>query len=263
MAKLSTNTKTDILVHFGILIAAFLIVFFAFFFFFLPWVTNHGESITVPDLRGMSLSEMEDTLDSKGLNYEITDSTFVAGMAPLSVFSHYPKAEAFVKSGRKVYLTIITDKAPMVSLPDVLGRSTNSAKNLLVSVGFAAPKVEYIPAMEENTVLKLKYNAKEITPGKKLAKGTIITLIVGDGYGNTSVEIPDVTGMPLDEADIIISGKGLSVGSILYEPNSSQPIGSVTRQRPTPANGQLRTGSSINLWISGDENTEGIPDIDN
>lgn len=260
MAKFSTNTKTDVLVHVGILLSAFLVIFFAFFFFFLPWITNHDEAIEVPDLRGMTISQMEETLDSKELDYEISDSTFIAGMAPLSIFSHYPKAGANVKSDRKIYITIITDKAPMVAMPDVVGRSSNSAKNLLVSLGFASPDIEFIPAMEENTVLKLKYNGQEINVGKKIAKGSTITLVVGDGFGNTTVDVPDVTGMPLDEADVLINGMGLDLGSVLYDESSNQPPGIVTRQRPS--GGQLKTGSTVNVWVSGNNQTEGIPSVD-
>lgn len=257
MPKLSTNSKTDVLIHIGILISAFLVIFFAFFFFFLPWVTNHGEAIKVPDLRGMTISEMERVLNEKDINYEINDSTFVAGLPPLSVFSHYPKAEAFVKSGRKIYVTVITDKAPMVALPDVVGRSTNSARNLLLSLGFGTPKVELIPAMEENTVLKLKYNDSEVPVGKNIAKGSIITLVVGDGFGNTTVEVPDLTGMPLDEAEIYINGMGLNVGSILYDETSSSPRGTVSRQKPETGS-EIKTGNSINLWISGSIGNEEI-----
>lgn len=260
MLKLSTNSKTDVLIHIGILVSAFLIIFFAFFFFFLPWITNHGEGIAVPDLRGMTISEMEKTLDNKDLIYEINDSTFISGLAPLSVFSHYPKEGSLVKSGRKIYVTIITDKAPMVSLPDVVGRSTNSARNLLVSLGFGNPKVELIPAMEENTVLKLKFNDQEIPVGKNIAKGSVITLVVGDGYGNTTVDVPSLTGMPLDEADILINGMGLNVGSILYDETTNQAPGIVTKQRPD-AGEQIKTGTSINLWVSGNSNTKGIPDL--
>lgn len=257
MPKLSTNSKTDVLIHIGILISAFLIIFFAFFFFFLPWVTNHGEAIKVPDLRGMTISEMEKTLNAKDINYEINDSTFVSGLPPLSVFSHYPKADAFVKSGRKIYVTVITDKAPLVALPDVVGRSTNSARNLLLSLGFGTPKVELIPAMEENTVLKLKYEGKEIPVGKNIAKGSIITLVVGDGYGNTTVDVPTLSGMPLDEAEILINGMGLNIGSTLFDETSSLPPGTVTKQKPE-AGSQTKTGSTINVWVSGNANTEGI-----
>ncbi|MDP5139251.1 MAG: penicillin-binding protein, partial [Spirosomaceae bacterium] len=67
MAAFSTNKASDVLTHIGIIVASFIILFLLFFFIYLPWRTNHGESITVPDLKGLTMSEAEDLLDDKNL----------------------------------------------------------------------------------------------------------------------------------------------------------------------------------------------------
>src|SRR5690606_38426019 len=105
------------------------------------------------------------------------------GLLPLTVFSQYPKAESFVKKGRKIFLTIITDRVPKVQLPDVIGRSVNSASNLLSSTGLIVGSTEFIPAIEENTVLKIKLDGNEISPGTIISKGSKIILVAGDGLG--------------------------------------------------------------------------------
>ncbi len=251
MSKLSTNSKTDIVVHIGIIISAFLIIFFSFFFVYLPWSTNHGEAISVPNLKNKSLEEAEDILDDLDLDYVVSDCTFVAGATPLSVYAQYPKALSNVKSDRKIYLTIITRNAPMVKLPDIMGRSVGSAKNQLLSVGLIAGETELIPALEENTVLKIKFNGNEIQPGQEIPKGSKITFVVGDGYGNQTVDVPEVTGLSLDEAEILISGLELSLGTVIYE-TSDQPEGTVIRQRPAFGEGnKLKIGQSVNVWVSG------------
>lgn len=250
MPKFSTNSISDVLTHVGIIVASFLILFFAFFFIFLPWRTNHGDSMTVPDLKGMTMQEVENLLDSKNLKYEVSDSTFVVDVPPLTVFSQYPKPNATIKQGRKIYLTIVSDQAPMVTLPDVLNRSFESGKNQVASVGFVVDKPEYIPAIEENTILKIKANGSEVTPGRKLAKGTKITLVVGDGFGNQSVNVPDVVGMPFEEVEMLISGTGLRIGNILYESDPTATPNTVLKQRPEPGNKQ-RLGDVVDIWIAG------------
>lgn len=250
MASFSTNKLSDVLTHIGIIVASFFILFLLFFFIFLPWRTNHGESITVPDLKGMSISEVEDLLDEKNLNYAVSDCTYVVNAAPLTVFSQYPKANATIKEGRKLYLTIISDKAPLVTLPDVLNRSFESGKNQVASVGLIVGEPEYIPALEENTILKIKVNGSEINPGKKLAKGTKITLVVGDGFGNQSVIVPDFTGMPLEEAEVLIAGSGLQVGNVMYENDPAAPANTIIKQRPQTGN-KLRLGDVVDIWVAG------------
>ncbi len=248
MPKLSTNSKSDILIHLGIIVASFLVIFFAFFFVFLPWKTNHGESIAVPEIKGLNINEAIELLEDKDLNYEISDSTFVSGHKPLTVFSHFPKAGSGVKSGRKIYLTIITDKAPMVKVPDVLQRSSSSAKNLLLSVGLVFGGTELIPALEENTVLKLKVDGREINPGDNIAKGSKVILVVGDGYGNTKLDTPNLIGMSYEEAEILIAGNALNLGNVIYESSGSSP-GTILKQHPA-AGEKISQGMSIDIWVA-------------
>lgn len=253
MLKLSTDSKSDLLTHIGIILATALVLFLAFFFIYLPWTTNLNEEIQVPDLKGLDLAETEKALDASDLNYEVADSTFVNGQKPLTVFSQYPKAEAYVKKGRKIFLTIITDNVPKVQLPNVIGRSVNSASNLLSSTGLLVDKTEFIPAIEKNTVLKLKQDGREISPGISIPKGSKITLVAGDGFGNTSVTVPDLVGMSYDEADITITGSSLNVGSILYDNSSEYASGTVIRQRPE-AGSTLRIGETVSIWLAGTSN---------
>ena len=253
MAKFSTSSKSDVLVHIGIITALFLVIFFSFFFLYLPWSTNHGQVITVPDLRGMTVEEMEDALDSKDLNYEITDCTFVANAKPLSVFAQFPKAGSTVKEGRKIYLTIITETPPLTAVPDVLNRSISSAKGQLLSKQLAAGEPEYIPDIAENTVLKIKLNGKEIHPGDMIPKGSKVTLVVGDGLGNQMVEVQSLTGMPLDEAEILLSGQNLKLGTVIYDPNSTEAPGTIIKQRPDVGSNKIRIGDVIDVWVAGSE----------
>ena len=251
MAKFSTSSKTDIFTHIGIIVAIFLILFFSFFFVYLPWSTNHGQSITVPELKGMTMEEMESTLDDRDLEFEVSDSTFVAGAKPLTVLTQFPKPGSSVKEGRKVYLTIVTETAPMVKLPDILGRSMSSAKNQLLSSGLIAGDPEYIAALEENTVLKLKLDGREISPGSSVPKGSKIVLVVGDGLGDQMVDVPDLVGMAADEAEILTSGQNLSLTIHYIGTVEGTADGTIVKQRPTTGGNKIRIGDVIDVDVAG------------
>lgn len=251
MAKFSTNSKTDVLIHLGIILSCILILFFGFFFIYLPWTTNHGESIKVPNIKGLSLEDAQDALDDADLDYEVSDSVFVAGAKPLSILSNYPKSGANVKSGRKVFLTVAAVSAPLVKLPNIIGRSSLSAQNQLLSSGLVFGGEEKIPALEENTILKVKYNGNEIEPGSDIPKGSKIIFVVGDGYANQKIDVPNIIGLDQDEAEILLSGLGLAVGSIMEE-NAEQPLGTVIRQRPAAGGeNKIRIGAPVDIWVSG------------
>jgi hypothetical protein len=92
MPQYSTNTKTDVLIHLAIIVSIILVLFFGFFFVYLPWSTNHGDAVKVPNLKGLSMDAAEDLLDEADLDYEISDSVFVSGAEPLSIIANYPKS---------------------------------------------------------------------------------------------------------------------------------------------------------------------------
>ncbi|WP_367915350.1 PASTA domain-containing protein [Leadbetterella sp. DM7] len=250
MAKFSTNTKTDVLIHLGIILSVLLILFFGFFFVYLPWSTNHGEAILVPELKGLTLAEAKEALDDADLDYEVSDSQFVAGLKPLSIISNYPKSGAYVKSNRKIFLTVAAVSAPLVKLPNIIGRSSLSAQNQLLSSGLQFGGEEKVPALEENTILKVKLGNRELMPGDEIPKGSKIIFVVGDGYADQKIDVPNVVGMEQDEADILLTGLGLTVGQIITEP-SSAPAGSVIRQRPASgSDNKIRIGAPVDLWVS-------------
>lgn len=247
--KLSTHSTSDVILHIGILVSTGLILFFGFFFWYLPWSTNHGETIAVPNLSGMSLEEAISTLDSRSLDYEVSDSTFIPGKAPGTVHSHYPKQQAYVKSGRKVYLTLISYQAPEVSLPNVEGRSYESAKNLLLSVGLQLGQPEYVPAIEEKTVLQVKLNGQVLNVNSRVKKGSLIVLVVGDGLGNQRIDVPSLVGRPLDEIDMLLSGLSVPFNIQPLESGEVPTSGTVIRQRPE-AGAKIRVGDVVDIWVS-------------
>ena len=198
------------------------------------------------------MKEAEDQLDNADLDFEISDSIFVPGAQPLSIIANYPKSGANVKTGRKIYLTVAAISAPMVKLPNIIGRSTSSAQNQLLSSGLIYEGEEKIPALEENTVLAVKVNGRELQHGDEIPKGSKIIFVVGDGYGNQRIDVPSVVGMAQDEADILLTGLGLLIGNINYEA-SDKPAGSVIKQQPSAGVDQkIKIGSPVNIWVSGD-----------
>ncbi|HWB63321.1 MAG TPA: PASTA domain-containing protein, partial [Chitinophagales bacterium] len=91
----------NILIAVGIIIVLLLVVQSG-----LQSYTRHGESITVPDLRGMTFEQVKTTLGGKNLEWEIMDSVYDMGKPPLSIVDQNPKANSKVKEGRTIYITI-------------------------------------------------------------------------------------------------------------------------------------------------------------
>lgn len=250
MIYIKTSSKKDVLIHIGIMLSLLAIIVLSFFFIYLPATTNHGESITVPDLSGMKVDALEEFLESRDLRYEINDSTFISNKPASIVLTQYPRAGEKVKENRKIYLTVTTNNPPNVEMPKLVDISLKSAQMLLQSYELQEGSIKYVPNLAQNLVLKQEWNGKEVAPGTKLPKGSKIDLTVGDGVGKDDFSLQNVVGMSLEEAKVVIEGSSLVIGSILYDASSSEPAGTVIKQNPT-ADSNIRVGEVVDLWVSG------------
>lgn len=251
MAKISTNSVKDLLIHIGIIVALVLVLFLAFFFVYLPFTTNHGESVTVPDVQKMDVRQVGSFLAEKDLTYHVSDCTYVIGVPPLSVISQYPKPGAKVKEGRKIYVTVVSQSVPRIKMPKVTDMSHKSAELLLKSNGLVLGEIRYVPDLAHGSVLKQLYNGKEIQPGEEVPKGSKIDLEVGQGLGDSTFPAPQVVGMTEEEATFQILGANLKIGQkmIVPPPSEDTPPGTVTRQNPSAGNA-VRVGQEIDIWIT-------------
>jgi beta-lactam-binding protein with PASTA domain len=254
MAIIKTNSKKDVVVHVGILLSGLAIFFLAFFFLYLPTFTHHNETITVPNLAGMSVDELEDFLLTKDLRYEVGDSDFVLNAKPYTVISQYPKPGSKVKEGRKVYLTVTMRNPPMVEMPGLVNLSLRSAQTTLQSFGMQLGEVKWVPDLARNAVLKQFYDGTEIEKGTKVPKGSKIDLEVGDGLGATEFAVPNLVGLSLGDAEVILRGSDLQPGHIQYDSGSTEAPGTVIKQNPPSLEGnKIRMGEVVDLWVAGEQ----------
>ena len=252
MAKISTRSFPDLLIHVGIILALVTALFLAFFFVYLPFTTNHGQTITVPDVTRLSVDELQTILDDRNLRYEVSDCTFVAGAQPLTVIQQYPRANMKVKQDRKIYVTITRRMAPMVPMPELESLTFRSAELKLRSMGLEVGEKDYVPDVAKNAVLRQLLNGKEIATGTPVPKGAKIDLEIGDGLGNTMFDIPDVVGLPIDEAEAAIRGSNLKIGTKISVDDPEKEAGTVVRQQPQARSGErIRVGETMDLWVVG------------
>lgn len=250
---LRARTLGDVFKHLFIMLAIVVLLLFLFFFVYLPGTTNHGETISVPKITGMSVEELESFLDDKDLNYYVNDSTYQQGEKPFTVITQEPKAGEKVKSGRKIYISINMKNPPLIKMPKLLNASIGTAEKILKSYDLILGKITYVPDLAHNAVLRQSVNGREIQPGDPVAKGSTIDLEVGNGEGNIELEVPNLVGMPIDEATMVIAGQNLQSGAVFYmEAPNGQPDGTVLKQRPVPGAGSMmKTGELVDLWVAG------------
>lgn len=247
--SLKTKRPIDLLIHLSIMAGIALILIMLLFNVYLPSTTNHGESITVPDVVGFSTEDLDEFLLKRNLRYEISDSIYSNQYPPLTVLQQFPKPGAKVKENRKIYISINREEPPKISMPDLTIGSLKNAEAVLESFELKRGQIIYEPDLALNRVLEQHYQGKPVEPGTKLPKGSVIDLVVGDGLGKSNFIIDNFVGMPLDEAKTGIAGQNLRVGTIINENEASEENGIVMRQFPE-AGEKVRIGQTVDLWIT-------------
>lgn len=166
------------------LIIAFLILGVSIFLL-LQWLnfsTNHGEEIIVPNLKKLSVAQMEDKLESMDLNYEITDSIDFKEDFPVgSVVEQDPLPNTKVKKNRKIYVRINSSGYAKIKLPDYVQKTYRQVLPSLLSLGLEEGKITYRPNLAKDMVLEVSQNGKILREGDEVLKKSKIDLVLGDG----------------------------------------------------------------------------------
>lgn len=144
--------------------------------------TNHGQQLEVPELSKLSIEEVEQVLKQHNMRYVVLDSAnYNPDFPPYSVMEQIPAAGSMVKENRKIYLNLNPSDYPKIEIPAVVGRTLRQARPTLLSMGFEIGDIITKPYIAEDEVLELYHHGREIKPGERLKKTSIIDIVVGDG----------------------------------------------------------------------------------
>src|SRR5690606_329039 len=227
----------------------FIIALFVVVYFGLKSYTKHGDSQEVPLLKGLNIKEAITILDNANLEYEI-DSVYQMDAKPGLVIDQDPDPKAHVKSARTIYLTIITQSAPEISFPEIIDKTFIEASAILKNHSLKIADTTYINDIAKDVVLDIKFAGQTIQPGRMVPKGSQISLVLGNGRGDSEVGIPNLVGLPLNEAKFALAGVGLALGSVTMSGNSTDTLGSVVlSQNPDTSVRIISIGSAIHVTM--------------
>ncbi len=223
----------------------------------MPSYTKHGRGLTVPDVTKMSMPEARAILERSGLRDSLLDQRFNADLPPEYVVDQSPTPGSIVKPNRTVYLTINTTTRPQVTVPDTRNLSLRNAELQLRNYGLSVGEISYVSSLFKNSVVE-----QSIPPGSQVDRGTPIDIVVSDGLGQNLVDLPQLIGLPLVEAQLMLRERNLRIGSVLYQASNRYPLDYVISMKPDDVD-SLQEGSLIDLILSralnAQEEEEGRP----
>jgi beta-lactam-binding protein with PASTA domain len=246
--------RNNLLMALGSVAFVFLIIFFSLGFY-----TRHGEGIPVPLLKGMQVEKAMNLLKDQGFEYKI-DSVYL-DQPPGTVVEQDPDAGTNVKENRTIYLTVVTQLAPPVALPDLEQSTYREAVATISNFGLKVGDTTFKPDIA-NHVLEVRFGGQVIKPGTKLPKGSKIDLVLGNGAGASEVDIPDFVNQDLDGVKFAIKQSGLTLGTINYQgmiTDSTNVVVIAQSPMKTDSAHKVSIGTRINLTVAQGKKTNAPP----
>ena len=239
-----------------IVVLVMCVLLYILFFTSLHCVTNHGNEVLTPDLRGKNADSAVRILQSMDFDVMV-DSTYEPTAAPLSVLRQVPDTGSLVKRGRTIFLTVNMLTPPRIGMPNIKDLSYRSAELILHNNKLVVGDTTYRADIATGAILEAKYEGKVIAVGALIPQGSKIDLVIGNGLGNTEWEVPSIIGMSVEEALMILSQFNLQpmmVPASQMEQISDTPTAIVTDQRPRPFNdagqrNRIKMGDFIDVQI--------------
>ena len=227
--------------------------------------THHGRTISVPDLTGLSLDEVEDVSSSQNLRFEIIDSVYSTDMPRGTVIKQNPRASSRVKKNRRIFLTMNAVNPEMVSMPRLVGLSIRQARLALQNSGLLLGNISYRPDYARDNVLQQMHSDSVITEGVALRKGETIDLVLGMGASKEMTRVPDLAGLNLPMASERIADHHLNIGAVTYDESLAEAEDSsaafVWRQYPEFEElKRMNKGMQIDIWLSLDSSLLPVSD---
>jgi beta-lactam-binding protein with PASTA domain len=186
----------------------------------LALLTQHGKTMTIPSVTGMSFADAKKALQAQGFEVQLQDSSaYIDTMKPMQVVKQFPEADNLVKINRTIYLTINRSQAPFIQMPNLVSMSFRSAVNVLLQYGLKMGDTVFRPDFARNSVLDQQYNGETIKPGASIQQGSSITLVLGSGVGGQELIVPDLTGLTYLQARAKLDSFGLTVGAVAKDPD--------------------------------------------
>ena len=226
----------------GILIVAGFALYLLFNHLIMPTYTRYDSVVRVPDVRNQSMEEARQILTERGLGVGQPLERFDRARQPNVILDQSPPPDATVKPGRLIYVTVNTGTIPPVTVPRVEGLSLREARNRLLADGLEikAERPDSVPSPYSNTVTR-----QEPRAGATAKQGDGVTLWYSTGLGNSTVLVPDVTGMTISEAQRLLLRRKLRSVVLDRDEEADDPV--IVRQSRDPGT-RVREGFELRLF---------------
>lgn len=222
-----------------------ILLFILFNYLVMPWYVGLGDSISVPEVRKMSILEATRILEQQGLNVKISATSFNKDIPKDIVVSQLPYPNSSVKKGRRIYLTV-SKGTETTQMPNLVGQSVRDAKIALMRLGLELQNTIFLAtdSIPSGTIF-----SQNIPAGSAINYIEKIEVKVSQGALVKYTVVPSLLKLTLTEAKQLLEAKNLKLGLVRNIKDGTFLPNTIISQVPAVGD-SVETGTEVNLTIS-------------
>jgi beta-lactam-binding protein with PASTA domain len=227
------------------LFIVFLIVAGASAYLTLTFIIKSEETVIVPDLVGKDVVTALEQLTDLQLNTKVNGSEYSRQFPKNHVTYQEPAPGSEIKKDRDI--RIIISKGPKnILMPNLISLSERQARMIMEENGISQGRLThtYFNAVEKDHIIMQVPSA-----GTMITRGTSADLLVSMGPRPVAYKMPELAGLSLDNAVVMIENTNLAVGEIRSYFDKHKPRNIIIRQEP-PAGYRVPENSPVSLVIN-------------
>jgi beta-lactam-binding protein with PASTA domain len=202
-----------------------------------------GRQVDMPNLVGKSSADAQAILQGRGLQLKIVDRVY-SDLPLNAVVRQSPPAGEHMKVSQDAH-AVLSLGPQNVMTPGLVGGSLRVARIQLMQAGLQLGEItSYVaPDVGGDTVLQ-----QNPTSGTRAASPRVDMLVATD-QPPTGYVMPWLVGMPMPDADHLLSSGGLKLTKTTFSPSPQWPKGTVIAQTPDQGS-KVTSDSPIEIIVA-------------
>jgi hypothetical protein len=186
----------NVLMAIGLTIVIVILVFI-----WLNFYTHHNQSVTVPNVKGMTIEQASEIFDREGLRYDIIDSVSSRDVKPGAIVEVVPSAGSKVKNGRIIFVTINSLTSMLATIPEVADLSARQAMAQIQARGFTNVEIQYINGDYKDLSVDIQLDGNTLAKGEHAPINAHLILRVSNGIPESDVDSISPDSIPVEDVN--------------------------------------------------------------
>jgi len=208
-----------------------------------------NEIVTVPNVEGLEAKEGAKILNDSGFSVDATKRKYSTAVKEGYIISQSYKEGEELKKGFTIEI-VISSGSKLITVPNVIHDDFVNGKIEIENLNLILGEVTY----EYSDLPKGTIIDQEPIAGKEFMVNSKVNLVVSQGLESSSVLLPSIIDLTIEEAIARLESINISIGEISYISDENFENGKINKQNIL-AGTEVEEGSSVDVVVTQNEDT--------